>query len=293
MTRNCPECGDPLVPTADGRYTCIGCQWSGDEDDAPAPTGSPLDIRADAQGRVQMDVPDPRRGMDTRPVRMGPDAARRLAEALEMAADDAERREDTEPLTDGGKPMTPLGSPDTSLRAFARRVQSGRALIRRAMADEDCPADVRERLYMAMERLDSAADDIALAASQLETEPDTEDSNREREPGFRADGGMDWNGYQQLTEETAVYPEDEAVQYLALGLNGEAGEVAEKVKKWRREDDAAYLTELETELGDVLWYLTRMADEIGVDLADVAAANVAKLTDRSERGVITGAGDDR
>lgn len=104
---------------------------------------------------------------------------------------------------------------------------------------------------------------------------------------------MDFGHYQDQTEKTAVYPPDRGLSYTALGLNGEAGEVAEKVKKYLREDDPEYLAELEDELGDVLWYLARVCDELGLDLQDVAGRNVDKLLDRQERDVLTGSGDDR
>lgn len=104
---------------------------------------------------------------------------------------------------------------------------------------------------------------------------------------------MEFDDYQSLTMETAIYPEDEGVQYTALGLNGEAGEVAEKVKKWRREGDEQYLEELESELGDVLWYLARLADELDVSLDQVAEENIDKLLDRKARDVLEGQGDDR
>ena len=96
MSRDCPECGNPLIGTADGGYACIqpDCDYGPvDADDAPPATGSPLDVRA-VSGRVVVDVPDPRRGMDTRPHRVDSDAARRLAEALEVGADDADRTGD-------------------------------------------------------------------------------------------------------------------------------------------------------------------------------------------------------
>ena len=102
----------------------------------------------------------------------------------------------------------------------------------------------------------------------------------------------EFDHYQDRTEETAIYPDDEAVSYLALGLNGEAGEVAEKVKKHKRGDDID-LTELEGELGDVLWYLTRLADELDIRLNEVADANLDKLFDRQKRDVLKGSGDER
>ena len=92
---DCPECDDPLMPmvmdSGEDGYTCINCDWYGSEDDAPAETGSPLDVRAQPN-QVKVIFPDPRRHFDETPWRTSPDAARRLAEALEQAADDAERR---------------------------------------------------------------------------------------------------------------------------------------------------------------------------------------------------------
>ncbi len=101
---------------------------------------------------------------------------------------------------------------------------------------------------------------------------------------------MDFNDYQNQTAETAVYPEDEALSYLGLGVAGEAGEVAESIKKYKRGKsaegalDEEQLEDLPGELGDVLWYIARLADELDVDLDDVADANLAKLNDRQQRG---------
>lgn len=103
---------------------------------------------------------------------------------------------------------------------------------------------------------------------------------------------MDISEYQEQTERTATYSEDQALEYLALGLNGEAGEVAEKIKKhihFGKELDE----ELEKELGDVLWYLARLTDELGLDLSDIGQDNLEKLLDRKERGEIHGSGDNR
>lgn len=103
---------------------------------------------------------------------------------------------------------------------------------------------------------------------------------------------MDFNHYQNKTEETAVYPKDEAIHYLALGLTGEAGEVAEKIKKSIR-DDKDLDDGMKDELGDVLWYLARLADELGFELDEIADNNLDKLFDRKERGKIHGSGDNR
>jgi len=101
---------------------------------------------------------------------------------------------------------------------------------------------------------------------------------------------MEFDDYQEKTGRTAVYPEEEAISYLALGLNGEAGEVAEKIKKSIRDDKEL---DLEKELGDVLWYLVRLADELGHDFSDIAETNLDKLEDRKERDRIHGEGDNR
>jgi NTP pyrophosphatase (non-canonical NTP hydrolase) len=108
--------------------------------------------------------------------------------------------------------------------------------------------------------------------------------------------------YQEITGETAIYPGAkvgtyDAISYLTLGLTGEAGEIANKIKKIARdkqgevsEDDAA---EILKEAGDVLWYLARLCDELGGELSYVAQSNIDKLMDRKERGVIAGSGDNR
>lgn len=104
--------------------------------------------------------------------------------------------------------------------------------------------------------------------------------------------------YQARTADTAKYPNvGQNVVYPTLGLAGEAGEVAEKVKKVLRDRDghfdAGEVAALKKELGDVLWYVARLAAELGLDLEDIAAENLAKLADRKARGRISGSGDDR
>ena len=103
---------------------------------------------------------------------------------------------------------------------------------------------------------------------------------------------MDLNEYQKQTDKTAVYPQENAVNYLALGLNGESGEIAEKVKKHIR-DDKELGENIEKELGDVLWYLAQLCSVLGTDLGTVAETNLDKLLDRKERGKIKGDGDNR
>lgn len=106
--------------------------------------------------------------------------------------------------------------------------------------------------------------------------------------------------YQRRAAETAIYPRDTeaaALTYVALGLTGEAGEIANRVKKILR-DDAGALTPNATEavvgeLGDVLWYCAQLASELGWSLDGVARANLHKLASRKDRGVLGGAGDQR
>lgn len=113
---------------------------------------------------------------------------------------------------------------------------------------------------------------------------------------------MDLNLYQRATADTALYPGAgygtmEALSYATLGLAGEAGEIANKVKKVIRDDNGVLTVEkaqaISDELGDVLWYLARVAEEVKTALNAVAEKNLDKLNSRRERGVIQGSGDNR
>lgn len=99
--------------------------------------------------------------------------------------------------------------------------------------------------------------------------------------------------YNEFVKGMKVYPEKQAIIYPTLGLTGEAGEVAEKVKKWLRGDRDLDKLELLKEAGDCLWYLASLADDLGYTLEDMVVANVEKLTSRKERGVVKGDGDNR
>lgn len=100
------------------------------------------------------------------------------------------------------------------------------------------------------------------------------------------------NEYAVRAHELARYPTEQGLVYTALGLTGEAGEYAEKVKKFIR--DGTWDKDLAIkELGDVLWYLNAAAVQIGSSLEEVASINLAKLYDRKERGVLKGSGDTR
>lgn len=115
---------------------------------------------------------------------------------------------------------------------------------------------------------------------------------------------MSLNNYQYEAGKFAVYPAETGTVYCALKLAGEAGEVAEKIGKMIRDEgynplqsdsemDAVAAARLAQELGDVLWYVARLAHHIGYNLNDIAQVNLQKLQSRSDRNVLKGSGDDR
>lgn len=108
---------------------------------------------------------------------------------------------------------------------------------------------------------------------------------------------MNMNEYQAAALQTAVYPEQMRIIYPALGMNGEAGEVADKVKKVIRDNnldfDAEKREAIALEIGDVLWYCATLAHDIGYSLEDVAKKNIDKLASRAQRGKLGGSGDNR
>lgn len=88
--------------------------------------------------------------------------------------------------------------------------------------------------------------------------------------------------------------------YCALGLSGEAGECADKVKKLFRdrqimsaEERQALIVGIHKEIGDVLWYLSELARLTGTSLSVCAQMNNEKLQKRWDAGKIHGSGDDR
>lgn len=110
---------------------------------------------------------------------------------------------------------------------------------------------------------------------------------------------MNMNDYQKQALTTVISSNDEFkdVLHWVLGLNGEAGEAAEKVKKIIRDKQGKISDddrkELAKELGDVLWYLAVFAHDLGFSLEEVAQHNLDKLKSRQDRGVLTGSGDNR
>lgn len=111
---------------------------------------------------------------------------------------------------------------------------------------------------------------------------------------------MNFNEYQSWTDETARYDGQRTISglnYVTLGICGEAGELANKVKKIHRDDGGSVSEEVRQKLidetSDCLWYLARLATELGVTLESVAIHNRVKLEGRKQRGTLTGSGDNR
>ena len=102
--------------------------------------------------------------------------------------------------------------------------------------------------------------------------------------------------YQQKAAETAIFPKEKALEYLTLGLTGEAGEIANKVKKLIRDgaDREGYhekLNQIGYELGDVMWYCAMLAKEVDMNLGRIMEDNLDKLADRKARNRLQGDGD--
>jgi NTP pyrophosphatase (non-canonical NTP hydrolase) len=106
----------------------------------------------------------------------------------------------------------------------------------------------------------------------------------------------DLDMYQKSAKATAIYPRDYSIVYPAIGLAGEAGEVANKVKKLIRDnpdmtDDIK--EKIGDEIGDVLWYCAVLADDLGQSLSEIANRNLLKLANRQKLGKLHGSGDKR
>ena len=109
---------------------------------------------------------------------------------------------------------------------------------------------------------------------------------------------MELNDYQRESRKTALYPNvGRNAIYPTLGLVGEAGEVADKIKKILRDNKGVFDLDskeaIKLELGDVLWYVAQLSSELGYELNEVASANLSKLSSRKKRGKLSGSGDNR
>jgi len=109
---------------------------------------------------------------------------------------------------------------------------------------------------------------------------------------------MTFEEYQKQSRKFAIYyDKDSNYVYPTLGLAGETGEIAEKIKKVLRDKGGVVDEEtkqlIAKELGDVLWYLSQLATELNLSLDEVAVTNIEKLTSRQDRGKIQGDGDNR
>lgn len=104
-----------------------------------------------------------------------------------------------------------------------------------------------------------------------------------------------FDAYQAEARKTAFCPAEHKITYPAIGLAAEAGELANKVKKLLRGDSNRdeLLDGVKAEMGDILWYLAALADDLGVSLSEVAGDNIEKLAGRYARGTLRGAGDTR
>ena len=107
----------------------------------------------------------------------------------------------------------------------------------------------------------------------------------------------DLDMYQKVALTTAIYPREQAIIYPTLGLTGEAGEVANKVKKIIRDGsdskDEKLVSEIKAEIGDCLWYIAVLADDFDIKLSDIASTNLEKLANRKKNNTIHGSGDTR
>lgn len=108
---------------------------------------------------------------------------------------------------------------------------------------------------------------------------------------------MTVNEYQNEAIKTKIYGSGMAIIYPSLKLNGEAGEVAEKVGKTMRDNNGVFTDEIKLEIakeiGDVMWYCSALSEDIGFTLEEVCQLNLEKLRKRREENKIHGEGDNR
>lgn len=108
---------------------------------------------------------------------------------------------------------------------------------------------------------------------------------------------MTLNEYQRAALETSIYPQEYKIIYPTLGIAGEAGECSDKIKKVIRDNNSKFTEdkkrEIAKEIGDVLWYCSALANDLGFSLETICEMNIEKLKSRQKRGMISGDGDNR
>ena len=135
----------------------------------------------------------------------------------------------------------------------------------------------------AQQSMDYMSADSAALWRVVDTQPDT----------VRDGSPLTLDAYQQQAKATAVYPDDKADQYLIAGLAGEVGELASIFAKHWRGDGDINPDHAKAELGDILWFVAMLAEQLDTDLSTVAQGNLDKLADRANRGKLKGSGDNR
>lgn len=107
--------------------------------------------------------------------------------------------------------------------------------------------------------------------------------------------GIRMKHYQEMAKKTAIY--QQKIWYPVIGLGGEVGELLNKCKKVLRDASGYFepdaVEAIKLEMGDILWYLSMLATDLGIDMEDVATANIQKLQQRLTEGTISGSGDQR
>lgn len=163
----------------------------------------------------------------------------------------------------------------------------------------DVPLAVLNEIQAAWIRQEAAAsvfyeddDDVAFE--------DEDDGYGELEIDDFIDTGLSISAYEEGALKTAIYPKQfqaTGLEYVAMGLAGEAGEFNNLLKKVHRDKGSEMDEEsrwaLKKELGDVLWYVTAGANELGSSLEEIASLNIEKLERRAQQDTLGGSGDNR
>jgi NTP pyrophosphatase (non-canonical NTP hydrolase) len=108
---------------------------------------------------------------------------------------------------------------------------------------------------------------------------------------------MEFNEYQKRSQYSLISGDYPELMYTTLALVGEAGEIADKVKKVYRDNGGVVPNEkrsdITREMGDLLWYLARLATHLEVSFDSIAQENLTKLAERADEGTLSGEGDNR